>query len=116
MGYMKRAVRAEEERRAQAERYMDLRDVFMLFEKQGEVWLVSFTRPLGRGKLPRECRFRDPAKIRSLYERFGTKRMSEDRAAFEFALQQGRGCVMLSLGREQYAKLQRKVTHLLGKH
>jgi hypothetical protein len=31
--------------------------------------------------------------------------MSDDRAEFEFALWQGRGCVMLTLGQEQYSVL-----------
>ena len=107
MSFSKRAARAEAEQWAKA-RNADLCDVFMLFERQGAVWRVSFTKPLGAGQLPRVLTFADPAKIRSLFERFGTKRLLEDRAAFEFALERGRGVVMLSLGREQYSKLLRK--------
>jgi len=107
MGFSKRAVRAEGEQWGKAQR-IDLCDVYMYFEQQGGVWRVSFSKPLGAGQLPRVLTFADPAKIRNLYERFGTNRVLEDRSAFEFALERGRGVVMLSLGREQYSKLLRK--------
>jgi hypothetical protein len=77
----------------------------MHFEREGKGWRVSFRKPLAHGVLPRVLTFADPAKITSLYERFGSRRLAEDRAAFEFALQQGRGVTELSLGREQYQKL-----------
>jgi len=108
MRYLKRRDRSEAERPAQAGGQFD---VFMLFELKDSCWKVGFCKPLGQGTLPRVLRFADPGKITSLYERFGSNRLAEDRSAFEFALQQGRGVVGLSLGREQYEKLLRKRPH-----
>ena len=71
-----------------------------------EVWNVFFRVPPKPKPLPREMKFSDPDKLRSLYERFGMRRALEDKQAFEHAISTGGGIVSLLLGPEQIAKLQ----------
>ena len=55
---------------------------------------------------PRRFTFADSYKVRDLYLRFGKSHLSEDLAAFDYAVTQGRGIVDLMLGPEQIAVLQ----------
>ena len=80
--------------------------VFMSFTRVGDGWRLLFKDHQTSWPLSRVVTFRDPDKIRNLYQRFGSKRMSEDVAAFEYGLQQGSGIVELTLGDDQYRVLQ----------
>lgn len=79
----------------------------MDFALRGGVWFVTY-RELSMWPLPRTSRFLGPEKVRDLYTRFGTRKMSEDRSAFEFGIQMGRGVVELELSPEQYARLKER--------
>lgn len=69
-------------------------------------WRVTF-RPRGDTiALPRVLHFGDAEKLRDIYRRFGTRHLSEDAAALEFAIRTRRGAVELMLGKEQLSKLQ----------
>lgn len=68
-------------------------------------WEVMFKKPPMPKPLPRVLHFSDPEKIRDLYRRFGADRLPEDVQAFEFALRQGHGIVVLHLGDEQFRVL-----------
>lgn len=78
----------------------------MSFSRFGDGWRVLFKEDLNAWPMSRVLTFRDADKLRDLYQRFASNRMSEDRQAFEFGLQQGCGMVELILGREQYQVLQ----------
>jgi hypothetical protein len=98
---MKRREKRESEQRAA------LRPVLMQFryDTRAGFWRVTF-RPRGDSiALPRVLHFGTDDKLRELFQRFGTRRMSEDVAALEFAFRTGRGNVELALGEEQLAKL-----------
>ena len=101
MGYMKRAVKWENETRAK------VRPVLMQFRYDGTAgfWRVTF-RPRGESiALPRVLHFGTDDKLRELFQRFGARKMAEDVAALEFAIQSRRGAVGLMLGPEQLGKL-----------
>lgn len=74
------------------------------FTCQNGVWRVVY-RELSMRPLPRMSRFLDPDKIRQMYASYGTRKMSEDRQAFEYGLSSGAGMVELELTPEQFAKL-----------
>ena len=50
---------------------------------------------------PRRFVFADSYKIRDLFLRYGASKLSEDMAAFDYAIGQGKGIVDLLLGDEQ---------------
>ena len=102
MGQMKRQERYYAEEWAKANRHL----VLMAFDRRGPGWRITFRDQPTNARLPRVITFTNADKIRDLHRRFGARRMSEDVAAFEFALTHGRGLVELRLGDEQYAKLQ----------
>ncbi len=78
--------------------------VLMIFDRLPGGWRVSF-RQTNHWPLPRAYTFTNPDKIRDLYTRFGSSRIAEDVASFEFGLQNGRGVVELTLEEEQYRVL-----------
>lgn len=57
---------------------------------------------------PRRFVFADSYKIRDLFLRYGASKLSEDMAAFDYAIGQGKGIVDLLLGDEQVAVLEAK--------
>lgn len=84
-----------------------MRPVHMQFryDRTAGFWRVKF-RPRGASiALPRVLHFGNEDKLRDLFQRFGTRRMSEDMAALEFGIRTGRGNVGLKLGDEQLDKL-----------
>jgi len=74
-------------------------------------WHVSFLEADCQTTLPVKLAFRDPAKIRTMQQRFGSGSL-EDRQSFEHGLNIGRGGVWLTLSEEQYRKL--KAPHRFG--
>ena len=99
---MKRRERWEAEERAKrAERPYQ---ITMRYERFMNGWMVKFTRS-GSDWVLRICTFSDAAKIRSMFRRFAAGRVSEDLAAFENGIQNGKGMVELRLGEDQYAAL-----------
>lgn len=78
--------------------------ITMRYERFQNGWMVKFTRT-GSDWVLRICTFADADKIRSIFRRFAIRQTSEDIAAFECAIQNGRGAVELRLGEEQYAAL-----------
>lgn len=107
MGHMKRQERYEAEQRERLARGLR---VLMQFESYRNGWRVTFRAPSSQVPLPRVVTFIDPDKIKSLFRRYGVRRMSEDMAALEYGIQQRRGIVELVLGPEQYAMLQMEKT------
>jgi hypothetical protein len=110
MGYMKRA-------EAQfAKEWATIRPVMMEFHYDSTVklWRVKF-RPRGDSvALPRVLHFGDAEKLRDLFRRFSPRKMAEDVASLEFAINAKRGAVELMLGETQLRKLrQRKVPTLV---
>lgn len=106
MGYSKRAIQREAEERAKlAARPHEIRMQYQRLPNGG--WVVRFT-PSGSDWVIRVCRFADPDKIRSLFRRFATRRLSEDVQAFEFGLRSGTGALELRLGDEQLAALKQQ--------
>ena len=68
-------------------------------------WRVTF-RPRGSDiALPRLLHFGDAEKLRTMFQRFATRRMAEDVAALEFGIRVGRGAVELLLGEQELRKL-----------
>lgn len=102
---MKRRERAEAQERAKL--IARPHHVLMRFQRFPTGWQVRFT-PSASDWVLRVCTFADDEKIRSMWRRFAPQRMSEDVAAFEYAIQHGNGVVELRLGDEQYAALQRR--------
>jgi len=104
MGFMKRRERREAEER------VSVRPVMMQFAYDHTVkfWRVKF-RPRGESvALPRIVHFGDAEKLRELFRRFATRRMSEDVATLEFAiLNAKRGAVELMLGETQLRELRK---------
>ena len=101
MGQMKRREARE------AKEWATLRPVLMEFRYDHtlRLWRVTF-RPRGASvALPRVMHFGDAGKLRDLFQRFGSRRMSEDVAALEFAINSKRGAVELMLGESQLSKL-----------
>jgi hypothetical protein len=58
-----------------------------------------------RTPLPRSFTFKDPDKIRELARRGEALRTSEARQLLDYAIEQGRGGIVLDLTPEQYRKL-----------
>ncbi len=80
----------------------------MCFEYIAGMWHVRFRAVAWARELPRVLHFRDSSKIRDLYLRFGASHLLEDVAAFDYAVQHGRGICDLDLGTEQLMILQRR--------
>ena len=103
MGSMKRA------EALYANEYASIRRVAMEFKYDHTVrlWRVTF-RPRGDSvPLPRVLHFGGDDKLRALFQRFGTRKMAEDVAALEFAINAKRGAVELMLGEMQLRELRR---------
>ena len=75
------------------------------FHRDG--WYIQFLAPDLKTSLRRKLTFRDAAKIREMFDRFSAERKLEDRQAFEYAIEKGRGSIWLNLTEEQYQKLMR---------
>jgi hypothetical protein len=103
MGYMKRA-------EAQfAKEWATIRPVMMEFRYDSTVklWRVKF-RPRGDSvALARVLHFGDAEKLRDLFRRFSPRKMAEDVAALDFAINAKRGAVELMLGETQLCNLRR---------
>src|SRR3954447_2517805 len=69
-------------------------------------WHVSFLEPDCQTALPLKLTFATAAKVRTMYQRFGSA-LLEDQQALEHGLSIGRGGVWLTLNREQYERLKR---------
>ena len=69
-------------------------------------WYCQFLEPDLKTALRCRLTSRDAAKVREMFDRFAAERKLEDRQAFEYALENGRGSIWLNLSEEQYAKLQ----------
>jgi hypothetical protein len=101
MGSMKRA-------EAQfAKEWATIRPVMMEFRYDHTVklWRVKFRARGDSIALPRVMHFGDAEKLRDLFKRFGSRRMAEDVAALEFAINAKRGAVELMLGEMQLRTL-----------
>lgn len=84
-----------------------MRPVLMQFRYDSTLhsWRVTF-RPRGNSiALPRVLHFGTDDKLRELFRRFGSCRMSDEEAALEFAIRTGGSNVELMLGPQQLAKL-----------
>jgi hypothetical protein len=68
-------------------------------------WYCQFLEADLRTALPTKLTFRSPAKIRELYDRFAADKKLEDRQALEYAIENGRGSIWLTLTEAQYIKL-----------
>lgn len=80
------------------------RRVFMRFEAQ-RGWRITFLEEDCLTALPCKLTFATAEKIMEMYERWGERRMVEDRCAVEHGITRGRGAFWLKLTVEQYAKL-----------
>lgn len=78
----------------------------MRFERFPKLWQVRFTR-IDSDWVLGVFNFADPEKIRNIFRRFAASRLTEDRAALDYAIEQGSGAARLRLGDEEYAALQR---------
>ena len=81
--------------------------VLMSFEWRRDHWCVWF-RMLPHGIYPRRFTFKDGSKLRDLYMRYGESQVLADRAAFDYAIENGKGIVDLMLGPDQIAVLKDK--------
>ena len=70
-----------------------------------EVWLVQFLEVDLKTSVGRRRTFASADKIRELVARTPTRLLLEDKQAFEYAIQKGRGALYLDLTQEQYGKL-----------
>lgn len=77
----------------------------MCFERAGNHWHVFFRTAPVPYIFPRRFVFADSCKIRDLFLRYGASKLSEDMAAFDYAVGRGKGIVDLFLGDEQFAVL-----------
>ena len=68
-------------------------------------WHISFLEEDCRTSLPLKLTFAYADKIMEMYERWGTSRLLEDRAAVLHGIEIGRGAIWLRLTPEEYAKL-----------
>lgn len=82
-------------------------EIMMRFQRFPTGWQVRFT-PVTSDWVLRVCTFADCEKIRNIWRRFASRRMSEDVQVFEFALARGSGAVELRLGDEQMVALKQK--------
>lgn len=80
------------------------RRVYMSFFARAG-WQIQFLEEDLRTPLPRKLTFAESDKILEIYERWGTEKKLEDRSAFEYAINNGRGGIWLSLSAEEYEKL-----------
>jgi hypothetical protein len=80
--------------------------IFMTFF-QREGWNVSFLEADAKTPLPRSFTFKDPGKIRELARRGEALGTSEAKQLLEYAIEQGRGGVVLHLTPAQYRTLRR---------
>lgn len=110
MGSMPRREKREAEERAKLAARPH--QVLMRFQRFGNHWQVRFT-PTGSDWVIRVCSFADDEKIRSMWRRFAARRMAEDVAIFEYAIQHGTGAVELRLADEQMAALKQPKPHRL---
>jgi hypothetical protein len=101
-GYMKRRESYGVEQSGSAQQRFP---VYMRFRSAGKYWRVTFRVRGTLTNLPRAFYFGSDDKLRDLFGRFGTHRMTEDVAALEFALRSGGGAVELMLGEAQLSKL-----------
>ena len=81
--------------------------IHLHFMKRPEGWYCQFLEPDLKTPLPRKLTFAGPDKLLEMHERWGEKRLLEDRSALEYAINMGRGSIWLILTAEQYAKLKR---------
>jgi hypothetical protein len=81
--------------------------VYMFFMAMPMGWYVQFLEADLKTPLARRLTFRDPAKIREMFERFSAERQLEDRSALDYAINMGRGSIWLNLTEEQYQKLKK---------
>jgi len=102
MGHMKRREQYEKAQRDKLAARPHA--ILMRFQRFPNGWQVRFT-PVGSEWVLRLCTFADPEKIRTLFRRSATRKMSEDVAILEYALQRGSGVVELRLKEEEYANL-----------
>jgi len=72
-----------------------------------EGWHCQFLEADLKTPLPRRLNLRTADEIRGMIERVGSKMTTEERQAFEYAINTGRGSAWLSLTEEQYQKLRR---------
>jgi hypothetical protein len=96
------------------ERYCDIcaqqrtrHSVYMYFMNVSGGWFCQFLEPDLKTSLARELTFSSPDKIREMWERFGSKKGQVDNQALEYAINQGRGSIWLSLTHDQYSKLKK---------
>jgi hypothetical protein len=68
-------------------------------------WQVSFLEADARTPRPRSFTFADPDKIRELARRGEALQTSEAKQMLEYAIENGRGGIVLHLTPEQYRKL-----------
>src|SRR5271170_4594924 len=54
-------------------------------------WYCQFLEPDLKTSLPRKLTFKGSEKVLEMYDRFGTEKKLEDRAALEYGINQGRG-------------------------
>ena len=76
----------------------------MYFIHRG-VWRCQFLEADLKTPLRRKLSFADVEKVRQMQTRFGVGQMLEDKAAFEHAIECGRGGIWLELTEEQYSVL-----------
>jgi hypothetical protein len=70
-------------------------------------WFCQFLEPDLKTSLPRKLTFKEPGKVREMYDRFGLEKGLADQQALEYGINQGRGSIWLSLTNDQYNKLKR---------
>lgn len=68
-------------------------------------WYCQFLEADLKTPLRRKLTFSGPDKIRDMYDRFGVDKKLEDKSAFDYAINMGRGAIWLNLTTEQYSKL-----------
>jgi hypothetical protein len=68
-------------------------------------WYCQFLEPDLKTSLRRKLTFASADKVRQMQQSFGADRLLEDDAAFEYAIENGRGGIWLNLTDEQYKVL-----------
>ena len=71
-------------------------------------WCCQFLESDLKTSAGRRLTFKDAAKLREMYDRFGTDKKLEDRQALEYGIETGRGSIWIELTDEQYRKLKTK--------
>jgi len=72
-----------------------------------DTWRVQFLEADLKTPLPRTLAFRDASKVREMFDRFGDRKMLENRQALEHAVNNRNGGLWPDLTNEQYAQLKR---------